>query len=357
MLSHTAGFQREPHGDVWDTLVAPDAGGLLAELDRAERVLPNARRFHYSNLAVAVLGQLVARLRGGTWAAVLQERVLAPLALTATTVEPTPEAVVGYLVDAYSDAVRPEPQLDLGGVGPAAQLWSTAADMARWAAFLASPEIIDPDARVLAPASVDEMRWPLTTTDEQLWAAGFGLGLILEPLGQRVVHVGHDGAMPGFLAAVYGRRGGEGNPGALGCAVLASSGTAGAIGALPHDLLRLTVDEDPAGIQPWKPGPAAPSQYRSVLGQWWSEGFPFVFCWHDGALQARAADAPGDRPPAVFRPLPDQPDLLRTVSGRETGELLRLTRDEHGVVTRMHWATYRYTRRLETFDGIPFSQG
>ena len=151
LLSHTAGFQREPYGDVWDTLVAPDAAGLLAELDRAERVLPNARRFHYSNLAVAVLGQLVARLRGGTWATVLRERILEPLGLAATTVEPPAEAVVGYLVDAYSDAARPEPQLDLGGVGPAAQLWSTAADMARWAAFLAAPEIVDPGGAVLAP--------------------------------------------------------------------------------------------------------------------------------------------------------------------------------------------------------------
>jgi hypothetical protein len=320
-------------------------------------VLPNARRFHYSNLAVAVLGQLVARLRGGSWESVLRERVLEPLGLSATTAEPTAEAVVGYLVDAYSDAVRPEPRLDLGGAGPAAQLWSTAADMARWAAFLVSPEIIDPDGRVLASASLDEMRWPLTTRDEQLWASGFGLGLILEPLGKRVVHVGHDGAMPGFLAEVYGRRGGEGNPGALGCAVLASSGTAVAIGALTHDLLKLTVDLEPAAIQPWKPGPAAPAEYRSVLGQWWSEGFPFVFSWHDGTLQARFAEAPGDRPPSVFRPVPDRPDLLRTVSGREAGELLRLTRDEHGVVTRMHWATYRYTRQLETFDGGTFSPG
>src|ERR687890_329346 len=41
LLSHTAGFQREPWGDVWDTLVAPDAAALLAQLDRAERVLPN----------------------------------------------------------------------------------------------------------------------------------------------------------------------------------------------------------------------------------------------------------------------------------------------------------------------------
>lgn len=357
LLSHTAGYQREPHGDVWDVLVAPDDRRLLDDLTRAERVLPPGRRYHYSNLGLAVLGQLVARLRGGTWASVLQERILDPLGLTATTVEPTAGAAVGYLVDAYSDAARPEPQLHMGGVSPAAQLWSTAADMARWAAFLADPAIVDPGALVLAPATLDEMRWPRTTTDETLWSGGFGLGLILVPQGRRVVHVGHDGAMPGFLAGVYGRRGGEGNPGALGAAVLGSSGSATEINELVHELLTIAVDADPADIRPWSPGPPAPPQYRSVLGPWWSEGFSHLFSWHEGALQSRAADAPADRPPSIFRPIPDRPDTLRTVSGREAGEVLRLTRDAQGVVVRMHWATYRFTRQQETFDGVPVSEG
>jgi CubicO group peptidase (beta-lactamase class C family) len=357
LLSHTAGLQREPHGDVWDTLVAPDGATMLADLERVERVLPNNRRFHYSNLGLAVLGQLVARLRGGTWAEVLAERILQPLGLSATTVAPVAQSAAGYLVDAYSDAARPEPQLDLGGASAAAQLWSTAGDLARWAAFLTSPEIVDPDGAVLAAPTVDEMRWPLTTTDETLWATGFGLGVILVPEGKRVMHVGHDGAMPGFLAGAYGRRGGDGNPGALGCAVLGSSGTAGEVNELVHELLRLAVELDPADIRPWTPGEPAPAEYRSILGPWWSEGMPFVFSWHDGTLQARTPDAPADRPPAVFHPLPGQPDVLRTVSGREAGERLRLTRDAQGVVVRMHWATYRFTRVQEAFDGVPVSAG
>jgi CubicO group peptidase (beta-lactamase class C family) len=357
LLSHTAGFQREPHGDVWDTLITPDAARLIEELDRAERVLPNARRFHYSNLGLAVLGQLVAKLRGGTWEQNLQERVLTPLGLHATTVEAPAQAATGYVVDAYSDAARPEPPIALDGVAPAAQLWSTAADMATWAAFLSSPELIDPDGRVLAAATVDEMRWPLTTTDETLWGAGFGLGLILVPDGRRVMHVGHDGAMPGFLAGVYGRRGGEGNPGGMGCAVLGSSGTAGQVNELVHELLRLSVELDPAEIKPWRIAPPAPKAYRSVLGRWWSEGTEFVFSWHEGQLQARIAGAPADRPPAVFQALPERPDVLRTVSGREAGELLRLTRDENGEVVRMHWATYRFRRFQDGFDGGPASSG
>ncbi|MEV1288860.1 serine hydrolase domain-containing protein [Micromonospora sp. NPDC049679] len=356
LLSHTSGLQREPYGDVWDTLRAPDTDQLVADLVRAERVLSPARRYHYSNLGLSLLGHAVARLRGGTWAEVLQDRILTPLGLTRTTVRPDPTAVTGFLVDAYSDHARPEPPADFGAVAPAGQIWSSAPDMARWAAFLADPAALDPGAEVLRPATLDEMRWPLTVTDESLWVGGFGLGLILVPQGDRVLHVGHDGAMPGFLAGVYGRRGGAGTAAAMGCAVLGSSGTAVATIELPHRLLAAAVQEDPADIVAWTPGEAAPAAYRSVLGRWWGEGFEYVFFWRDGALRARGADDPAGKPPSVFMPLPDQPDVLRTVSGREVGELLRLTRDEAGTVVRMHWATYRITRTQETFDGVTVSE-
>ncbi|MFI7026500.1 serine hydrolase domain-containing protein [Micromonospora sp. NPDC049900] len=357
LLSHTAGLQREPYGDVWDTLRAPDTERLVAELARAERVLPPGRRYHYSNLGMALLGRLVGEVRGGSWAEVLTERVLAPLGLTATTVDPGPRAATGFLVDAYSDEARPEPPTDFGAVGPAAQLWSTAGDMARWAAFLADPAALDPTGAVLAPATLEEMRWPVTVTDETSWSGGFGLGLILVPQGQRVVHVGHDGAMPGFLAGVYGRRGGEGTPAAFGAAVLGSSGTAVEVLELPHRLLAASVEEDPADIVPWRPGTPAPEHLRGLLGRWWGEGFEYVFGWHDGTLQARGAGDPSEKPPAVFTPVPERPDVFRTVSGREVGELLRLTRDSAGEVVRMHWATYRFTRRQETFDRYDFRAG
>lgn len=366
LLSHTSGVQREPYGDIWDTLHTPDVAELLADLARAERVLPPARRFHYSNLGVALAGQVVARLRGGSWAEVLADRILRPLGLADTSLVPPPDAATGFLVDAYSDHARPEPNTDLGAVGPAAQLWSTATDMARWAAFLADPAAVDPDGAVLRPATLDEMRWPATTTDEALWSAGFGLGLILVPQtgptgmrsagGERISHVGHDGAMPGFLASVYGRRGGTGGPPALGCAVLGSSGTGTAVNDLSHQLLAASAEDDPAEIMPWVPGEPAPPPYRGMLGRWWGEGFEYVFHWRDGTLRARAADDPAGKPPAVFEPLPDRPDVLRTISGREVGELLRLTRDDQGNVIMLHWATYRFTRHQETFDRFDFRQ-
>jgi CubicO group peptidase (beta-lactamase class C family) len=360
LLSHTSGLQREPYGDVWESLLAPGTDQLLDELARAERVLPAGRRFHYSNLAFALLGLLVAGLRGGTWGELLADRITRPLGLTTIGEHLDDRCAVGYLVDAYSDHARCEPPADFGAVGPAGQLWSNAADLARWAAFLADPEQVDPAGSVLASSTVEEMRTPLTTTEDGFWPRGFGLGLMLAPQGGRTVHVGHDGAMPGFLAGAYGRREdadpglgcgrvGDGTPRACAAAVLGSSGTATATVELPHQLLQTAVREDPAQVPAWQIGPPAPPEYRSLLGRWWSEGSEFVFVWRDGAVRAYRSDDPQGRPPAVFAPTAD-PVVLRTASGREAGELLRLTRDAEGVVTRMHWATYLFSRAQLTFD-------
>ncbi|GIG62320.1 serine hydrolase [Longispora fulva] len=352
LLSHTSGIQREPDGDVWDTLNVPDIDTLLTELHRAEQVLPSARRFHYSNLGLALVGQAVATLRGGTWAEVLTDLVLTPLGLTGVTVQPTDTAVTGYQVDAYSDHARVEPRLESGGIAPAAQLWGTARDLARWAAFLADPASVDPTGSVLAEATMEEARWPVTTSDAEAWLAAFGLGLIVVPQGDRVVHVGHDGAMPGFLAAAYGRRG-PGAPRGMGAATLGSAGNGAVVLELAHELLGAAVEADPADVEPWSPAGPVPEEFRSVLGRWWGEGFEHVFRWEDGRLVARAAGVPVDRAPAVFEPR--SVDVLRTVSGREVGELLRLTRDASGAVVAMHWATYRFSRDQQDFTGGSFS--
>jgi CubicO group peptidase (beta-lactamase class C family) len=352
LLSHTAGVQREPYGDIWAPEgMPPDVRRMLAELAKAEQVLPAARRFHYSNLGFALLGQLAAKLRGGDWFEVAQQKVLAPLGLTSLSPEQGVEGAIGYQVDAYSDHARPEKVLDLGGAGPAAQLWGTAADLSKWAAFLTDPATVDPQAAVLKAATLEEMRWPVTLTNDSRWAAGFGLGLIIQPHGDWTVHVGHDGAMPGFLASAQGRRG-PGTPKGIGVATLGSSGTADEVIALAHKLLEAAIELDPADVTPWVPGKPAPQQYQPVLGRWWSEGFEHLFSWHDDALQARMAVAPDSAPPAIFAET-GETDVLRTISGREAGELLRLIRDDEGRVVRMRWATYDYTRDQQTFDGVP----
>ena len=80
MLAHASGLQREPVGNIWETLEAPERDAFLAGVEQAEQVLPAHHAFHYSNLAYGLLGQVVERVTGQGWESVVRERVLDPWA-------------------------------------------------------------------------------------------------------------------------------------------------------------------------------------------------------------------------------------------------------------------------------------
>ena len=152
MLAHASGLQREPPGEIWETLELSRRGGAAAGLEEAEQVLPPMAAWHYSNLAYALLGIVVARITGMPFREHVQERLLGPLGLERTTWGPGDGAALPYFVEPYSDSVRREPVLELGGKGGESGLYSTVGDLARWGAFLC-----DPDESLLEPSSAAEM--------------------------------------------------------------------------------------------------------------------------------------------------------------------------------------------------------
>jgi CubicO group peptidase (beta-lactamase class C family) len=334
LLAHLSGMQREPYGDVWETLVTPERDALLDNLAAAELVSSPHRRWHYSNLAYAVLGELVARLTGGTWEDALRARLLDPLGLARTTSEAVEPYARGYLVDPYADRVLDEPDLRSGAIAPAMQLWSTVDDLARWGAFL-----LGGDPAVLAASTLDEMCTVHAMADENAWVLGWGLGLMLLRRPDRIL-AGHTGGMPGHNAALFvSRRDGAG---AVTFAnVTAGFDPLGFAGELVDEWLK---HDKP--VTAWRTGEPVPAAYEGLLGRWWTEGSEFVFSWRDGRLQALPAGAPATAVPAVFEP---EGDGFRTVSGREAGELLRVVRDATGAVTKLYWATYPLTR-----EPLPF---
>ena len=131
MLSHTTGMQREPVGDVWDTLVSPDRDELVRGWNEAERVLRPHDRWHYSNLCYAMLGEVISRLDGREWAESVQARILDPLEMRSTTVGLTGPHVQGYYVPPFHDVPVAEPEPDWKAMNPAGGLASTANDLAR----------------------------------------------------------------------------------------------------------------------------------------------------------------------------------------------------------------------------------
>jgi CubicO group peptidase (beta-lactamase class C family) len=335
-LAHISGMQREPLGDVWEALRFPDRARLVDDFDRAERVHRPHHVWHYSNLVYSMLGEVVARLDEKEWYDALRARILEPLEMRRTTVGFEGTHADGYYVPPYTDVPVPQPAYDLGAMAPCGGLASTGADLARWSAFIAEPV-----AEVLSPDTLEEMCQPLAVTDRERWTSAMGLGFFLVRSGTRT-YVGHTGGMPGHVTALFTDR-----STGTGGVVLTNSGTTPDVTGFAIALADHVTENEPVPPEPWRPGTSVPAGLADLVGVWWSEGSPFHFSVAQGRLEARAPTQPEHQPASVFEQL--ELDVFRTVSGREQGELLRVTRDADGRPVKMSWATYLVSREPLAF--------
>ena len=330
LLSHASGLQRETQDDSWLTLRFAPVDELLETLEQAEMVLPSGARFHYSNLAYALLGVVVERVSGMPYMDYVRERLLAPVGLTRVTFEPEAPAAKGYLAQPYTDGVWDTVDVATGAWASAGQLWGTVGDLCRWGEFLA-----DPDESVLSRASAQEMRTVQVITEHDRWLGGYGLGLLLRRDGERIL-AGHTGSMPGFIALLFF------SPKEKVVVAALTNESEALLVPFGLDLVRTTVDEWPVAPEPWRVGEPPPADVELLLGIWFMEATQVVFRWRDGRLEGRFTDSLDWEPSAVFEREGD--DRWRTVSGPEHGELLRIERAEDGSVARLVWAGYPVTR-------------
>jgi CubicO group peptidase (beta-lactamase class C family) len=331
LLSHLSGLQREA-GEMFVTGESPTEDDLIASMNDVEFVLRPGQSHHYSNLAFALLGQVVARKSGRPYMSYVDERILQPLGLERTTWMPQAPAAQGYLVDEYARTVWVEAETDLAGTAAAGQLWSTVGDLGRWAAFLASGH-----DDVLAAELVEEMWFPQVMYDPADWALAWGLGLMLYNHGGRI-YAGHGGAMAGHLAGICVDRVTK-----TAAAALTNSGTRGNMELHALTLAAKTIEFWPAEIEAWHPEDEPPDDVRPLLGRWWSEGNEFVFWWQEGMLRARVATAAPGKAETTFA---RDGDGWIAAKGRERGERLRRDGD------RMIWAGYAFTRAQEPFSAL-----
>ena len=330
LLSHASGLQRETHDDSWLTLRFAPPDALLETLDKAEMVLPAGARFHYSNLAFALLGIVVERVSGLPYGDYVRERLFAPLGLKRMSFEPEAPAAKGYVSQPYADGVWEAVDVETGAWASAGQLWGTVGDLCRWGAFLA-----DPDEAVLAKKSAEEMRTVQVIDEHERWLSGYGLGLQLRRDGDRIL-AGHGGSMPGFIARLYY------SPKDKVVAAALTNESQAALVPFGLSLVRSTVEEWPVAPEPWRAGEPPPDEVVPLLGVWFMEGAEIIFRWRDGRLEARSPDDADWQPPAVFEK--ESGDRWRTVSGPEHGEALKVARGADGSIERLLWAGYPVTR-------------
>lgn len=312
LLSHTSGMQSEPVGSWWERSPGVDFEALTAANDGSGAVAGPGEYFHYTNLGFALLGEAVARLRGASWWDVVRDRVLGPLDLTRTSYQPE-QAAQGYSVDHFASTLTLEPHQDTGAMAPAGQVWSTVADLASWARFLA-----DGHPEVLARETLREMSTPHPPAED------YGLGLQSLAQGDRRL-VGHGGTMPGFRAGVFV------DPGRRDGVVILSNATTGLdYEAMPRMFLGRWNSAD---VPAWVPTERVPDEVLPTLGVWFWGNTALELRWQNDRLELRGLNSD-----AVTDAFELQDGRLVGVTGYHRGEVL------HVRASHLECATFVYTR-------------
>ena len=329
LLSHSSGMQSEPTGDWWERSPGVGFEELAAAVDGRRAAHPVGATYHYTNLAFALLGEVVARHRGTTWWETVQQRILEPLGMSRTSYLPESPAATGYSVHHFAGTLTEEPAHDAGAMAPAGQLWSTVTDLATWARFLR-----DGDERVLAAATLQEMATPQSGSAADGLGGGYGLGLRLVSGGSGTL-VGHTGSMPGFLAGLFVDR-----PRGTAAVVLANGTSGLRCEGLPVDLLTTLEELEPSLPAPWVPSTSVPEPVEEVLGVWHWGNTALAFAWSGTELTVSKL-ATGE---TAYRFRPCEDGSFVGTSGYHHGERLHVVRDEHGGVNHLECATFVYTR-------------
>ncbi len=265
LLAHTSGLASESPEPWWERTpgdVRPQLPDVLGDPPSKH---PAGRRFHYSNTGFALLGALVAQVRGEPWVDALRREVLEPLDMPRTTAMPEPPHALGWAVHPWADVLLPEPTHDAGLMAPAGQLWSTIDDLTRFATFLANG-----DERVLSADTVKEMRRTAAPPEGETWDASYGLGMQLARFGGRSL-AGHTGSMPGFLATLWV----SADDGLAGI-TLANATSGPDLASVTADLIALVADREPRVRRPWRPLTEVDPELLGLTGLWYWGAAPFA---------------------------------------------------------------------------------
>ena len=211
LLSHSEGFPEDnPWGD--QQLALSDA--QLAAMLRRGIPFSNAPgvAYEYSNYGFMILGRVVSRASGMPYEQFVTARILKPLGMASTTLEPL-RVPANRLAHGYrweDDRWKEERQLPYGAGGSMGGMLTSINDLSKYVAVYLSawPPHDGPEAAPVRRASLREMQqmWrPAGATvirdaggAIQLSAGGYGFGLRVSQSCRFKYIVSHSGGLPGF---------------------------------------------------------------------------------------------------------------------------------------------------------------
>jgi CubicO group peptidase (beta-lactamase class C family) len=336
LLTHTSGLSREGPFDAWTTHEFPTRDELKAAMPRVTVISPPGKTYRYSNLGMALLGEIVSAASGKSWAAYVRDAIAAPLGMASTTGAPTPAQVAALPRQhrrKQPDGSRGSLEYyETGAIAPAAAVVSTLEDLARFAALHLTADPAGPPAggkQVVSAPTLAEMHRPRFVYPS--WSGGRGLGFAVSRRDGRT-YVSHGGWIGGHRAdfILDPERG------------LAAIALTNADDASPGLFARQALAVVGSAVAASRPVPAPPAMTAPPEGGWQRYLGTYTDPWDweirvtilDGALVLYESSYPPDADPmgAVTRLVPTGEHTFRLPDG----ETLRFELDEEGKVKRMY---------------------
>lgn len=221
LLNHTSGVRNYTETDTADRIgdtgaTVPELIAAIAKQDPLYDFAPGTM-WRYSNSNYALLGAVIEKVTGQTYAQFMKVTIFDPLGMADTAVDDNGAVVLdrasGYrLADSHPGAFRHAGHLDMSVPYAAGAIRSTIEDLVRWNSGLHG-------GRLLSPVSLKQMAGPgllrngAETQTAVYWPGDPGVppeGLVPGPYAFGLEHytlnghrvIGHNGSLPGFDAVM-----------------------------------------------------------------------------------------------------------------------------------------------------------
>lgn len=206
LVTHRSGYPR--HDLVWYNNQDLTRTDLVARLEHLE---PNAElreKFQYNNLMFLTAGHLIETITGKSWEDAVRERILTPLGMTRTTfadADSVEDADHALPYAKRDDVVKKIPFREVGNMGPAGSINSSAREMTNWLLLNLGGGTFD-GKRIVQASTLTELQTPqmhigALPDEPETGPMSYAMGWFVDTYrGHLRLH--HGGNIDGFSALV-----------------------------------------------------------------------------------------------------------------------------------------------------------
>ncbi len=337
LLTHTAGLPGEAAFPYWSDHQFPTREQIIATLPNQELIFPPDYRYRYSNLGLALAGEVVTAASGVSYQQYIEENILNPLGMSNTFVV-LPPSQRNRLATSY-DYRQPDGRRnklnfpESNGLIPAANITSNVEDLAKYlSAHLSDGVKGHPILSIYSLREMHRVHWL-----DADWQGGRGLGFYVRKRGERTL-VGHGGWVAGYKSHIVFCHNEK-----IGVIVLCNCAD-----AVPTHFAYRIYDELAPTILNWKrtkpPAIVASKEWEIYVGDYQDPwGWQAKVMLLEDKLYLYEFDYPANDAPrdGLIELVPEETHRFRMSGAGGNGELVRFEMDADGRVKRL-WKGENY---------------